>query len=68
MSADPIPVTERVRKERRFWSHVAPSYDTWVAEGYEDQYRTFKRHMRTAVGPEDRVLEIGAGTGPSPFI
>ena len=63
MSADPISVTERVRKERRFWSSVAPSYDSWVGEAYEDQYRTFKLHLKDAVGPVDSVLEIGAGTG-----
>ncbi|MCK5414121.1 MAG: class I SAM-dependent methyltransferase, partial [Thermoplasmata archaeon] len=63
MSADPISVTERVRKERRFWSSVAPSYDSWVGEAYEDQYRTFNLHLLDVVGPEDSVLEIGAGTG-----
>lgn len=36
MSSEPIYVTDRVRKEGRFWSKVA---------AYEDQYRTFKRHL-----------------------
>ncbi len=63
MSSGPNLDSDRVRKERRFWSNVAPSYDSWVAEAYEDQYRTFKRHLSDAVGPEDQVLEIGTGTG-----
>ncbi len=63
MSSEGEHVTDRVRKEGRFWSKVAPSYDDWVAAAYEDQYRTFKRHMGDAVGPQDEVLEIGTGTG-----
>jgi ubiquinone/menaquinone biosynthesis C-methylase UbiE len=63
MSSDPDSVSDRVRKERGFWSKVAPSYDSWVAQAYEDQYKTFKRHLHEAVGPRDRVLEVGTGTG-----
>lgn len=63
MSSEPKPVTDRVRKEGSFWSGVAPSYDSWVAEAYEDQYAKFRHRLRDAVGPEDRVLEIGTGTG-----
>jgi ubiquinone/menaquinone biosynthesis C-methylase UbiE len=63
MSSEPVSNTDRVRKERRFWSKMATSYDSWVAEAYEDQYRTFKRYMRETVGQGDRVLEIGTGTG-----
>jgi ubiquinone/menaquinone biosynthesis C-methylase UbiE len=63
MSLKPPPVSDRARKERRFWSNVAPSYDTWVETAFEDQYRAFKDRMANAVGPGDRVLEVGSGTG-----
>jgi len=63
MSLEPTPVSDRARKETRFWSNVAPSYDTWVEAAFEDQYRTFKGRMAEAVGPDDRVLEVGSGTG-----
>jgi ubiquinone/menaquinone biosynthesis C-methylase UbiE len=63
MSPGSEPVSDRVRKERRFWSKVAPSYDTWVAEAYREQYETFRHHLMDAVGPDDRVLEVGTGTG-----
>jgi ubiquinone/menaquinone biosynthesis C-methylase UbiE len=57
------PGSDRVRKERRFWSKVATSYDIWVGEAFHDQYVTFKQHLRDTVGPDDRVLEVGTGTG-----
>lgn len=63
MSLDPTPVSDRARRETRFWSDVAPSYDSWIEAAFEDQYITFKDHMAQAVGPEDRVLEVGSGTG-----
>ncbi|UCC93299.1 MAG: methyltransferase domain-containing protein [Thermoplasmata archaeon] len=63
MSSRTDEVTDRVRKERRFWSKVAPDYDEWVAEAYADQYVEFRGHLQDALGPEDRVLEVGTGTG-----
>jgi len=63
MTSEFPPDSDRARKEMRFWSIVAPSYDEWVEDAFEDQYVTFREHMARAVDPEDRVLEIGSGTG-----
>ena len=63
MSLDPTPGSDRARKETKFWSDVAPSYDSWVEAAFEDQYIAFKDHIAQAVGPQDRVLEVGSGTG-----
>jgi ubiquinone/menaquinone biosynthesis C-methylase UbiE len=63
MSSEPTSDQQRVRKERKFWSKVAPEYDDWVATAFDEQYTTFKHHMAESIGRADRVLEIGAGTG-----
>jgi ubiquinone/menaquinone biosynthesis C-methylase UbiE len=53
----------RRRGERRFWDRLARRYDGWISTAFGDQYRVFRATMRGHVDSDDRVLEVGCGTG-----
>jgi len=56
---------ERTRrhKERSLWSKQAAGYDRRTLRVYEDAYDLSIRKARSVLAPDQRVLEIGCGTG-----
>jgi ubiquinone/menaquinone biosynthesis C-methylase UbiE len=58
---------KRRKGERIFWSKVARRYDGWVERAFADQYKIFKSKLISHVQPDDRILEIGTGTGEIAF-
>jgi ubiquinone/menaquinone biosynthesis C-methylase UbiE len=57
------PEDRRRKGERRFWERVANQYDSWISSSFPDQYTVYNEVLTDHLAPEDRVLEIGTGTG-----
>lgn len=53
----------RQRKEKSIWEKMAASYDNSALANFEEAYRHSIEKCVQAVCREDRVLEIGCGTG-----
>jgi ubiquinone/menaquinone biosynthesis C-methylase UbiE len=52
------------QEEARFlWDRQAPSYDKRNLKIYESAYELSIKKIRAALSPDQRVLEIGCGTG-----
>jgi ubiquinone/menaquinone biosynthesis C-methylase UbiE len=54
---------ERIKKERRVWEKQAKSYDKITKIVYEDAYRLSIKKVNEILEPNNKVLEIGCGTG-----
>ena len=55
--------TTRQKKERIIWDKQASGYDTKVLKIYEQAYDLSIQKVRSILSPDQRVLEIGCGTG-----
>jgi ubiquinone/menaquinone biosynthesis C-methylase UbiE len=53
----------RQEKARSLWDRQAPSYDKRNLKIYESAYELSIKKIRAALSPDQRVLEIGCGTG-----
>ena len=53
----------RQKKERAIWDKQAPGYDKRNLKVYEDAYDLSIQKTRAVLSPDQKVLEIGCGTG-----
>ena len=53
----------RQNKEKSIWERMAGGYDNNVMNSFEEAYRLSVQKSCQAVNRQDRVLEIGCGTG-----
>jgi ubiquinone/menaquinone biosynthesis C-methylase UbiE len=64
MTNRPTSEEERRRRgEKRFWSRIATRYDAWVDGSFSGQYAAFKSCVLRLIEADDKVLEVGTGTG-----
>jgi ubiquinone/menaquinone biosynthesis C-methylase UbiE len=53
----------RQKKERAIWDKQAPGYDKRNLKVYKDAYALSIQKTRALLAPDQKVLEIGCGTG-----
>ena len=53
----------RKQNERAIWNQLARSYDRNVMGTYSDAYRLTHQAILEDLNPNDRILEVGCGTG-----
>jgi phosphatidylethanolamine/phosphatidyl-N-methylethanolamine N-methyltransferase len=53
----------RPHKEQKFWDKFAGKYDSFIKNTVDSTYQTVISHMDSELNREQRVLEIGTGTG-----
>lgn len=61
--------TENKRREdeKRFWDKGAVKYDRWIENSFDEQYRVFRKRIKSYIRSDDEILEIGCGTGDISF-
>jgi ubiquinone/menaquinone biosynthesis C-methylase UbiE len=58
-----VEQANRQKKERAIWDKQAPGYDNRVLKMYKHAYDLSIQKVRSVLSPDQRVLEIGCGTG-----
>lgn len=57
----------RQKKERRFWDRVANFYDSFIDKVFGKTYKAIIEKMDSDLNLNQKILEIGTGTGIIPF-
>jgi ubiquinone/menaquinone biosynthesis C-methylase UbiE len=53
----------RLEKEQKFWKSAAESYDEWIVNDFQDQYKVNWNILSKYINPTLRVLDVGCGPG-----